>query len=81
MRTLEQIIERFNELKDEYDEMGNFFSDIKDHIYSQTCGVVEHYEANEKDEDLLQDLNELVDQLGSYLDHISNSPDFKWIYG
>ena len=81
MRTLEQIIERFNELKDEYDEMGNFFGDIHDHIHWQTCGVVENYGANEKDKDLLQDLNELIDQLESHLNNISNSPDFKWIYG
>jgi hypothetical protein len=81
MRTLEQIIEKFNELKDEYYEMGNSFRDIHDYIYGQTCGVLENYAANEKDEDLLQDLNELVDQLESHLDRISNSPDFKWIYG
>ena len=79
MRTLEQIIERFNELKDEYDEYG--YGDVHDQIYYQVCGALEDYEENEKDEALLKDLNELVDQLESHLYYITNLPDFKWIYG
>lgn len=79
MRTLDQIIRKLHDLKDEYDDQG--YGDIHDQIYYQIEGAREDYHMNEKDESLLKELNELVDQLESHLNYIKNKPEFNWIFG
>ena len=79
MRTLEEIVKKFRELRDEYDEYG--YGDIHDQIHYQLEGIFDDYDETEQDEALMRNLNELVDQLESHLYYITNLPDFNWIYG
>ena len=79
MRNLEEIVKKFKELRDEYDDYG--YGDIHDLIHYQLEGIYDDYDENEQDEKLLKDLNELVDQLESHLYYITNKPEFKWIFG
>lgn len=77
MRNLDEIIEKFIELKDEFEDYG--YGEIHDNIYAQLMGI--DYENDKDDEALIRDLNELVDQLESHLYYITNTPDFNWIFG
>jgi hypothetical protein len=77
MRTLEQIVLRFKELKEEYiDHDGKIY----DAIHYQLSGIYDDYEENEGDEDLIRKLNMLVDHLEIHLNYIKTAPKFNWIY-
>lgn len=75
MRTLNQIVKRLVELKNEFTE---YDEDIHDNIYYQLRGIAE---SDEDDEALIRDLNELVDQLEKHLDNLKHTPNFNWIFG
>lgn len=73
MRTLNQIVDRLWELKDEFVE---YDGEIHDNIYYQLEGIAE---SDDDDEALIKDLNELVDQLEKYLEALKTN--FNWIFG
>ena len=75
MRTLEQIIDKLYEIKDEYQDYG--YGEIHDEIYYQIKGALEY----DMDEALIKQLDELTEQLESHLYYITNTPEFNWIFG
>lgn len=77
MRTLEQIVLRLKELKEEYLD---YDGKIYDAIYYQINGIYDDYEENEGDEDLIRELDLLVDHLEIHLNYIKTAPKFNWIY-
>ena len=79
MRNLKQITDRLYELKDQFQDLDEGY--LHDDIYVQIMGIFDDYEENEKDENLLIDLNEMVDQLEKYLKALENFQNIKWIFG
>jgi hypothetical protein len=77
MRTLNQIVNKLWELKDEFVEYDA--DDVHDNIYYQLLGIAETKDV-EDDEALMKDLNDLVDQLEKYLESLKTTPNFNWIF-
>jgi hypothetical protein len=77
MRTLNQIVNKLWELKDEFVEYDA--DDVHDNIYYQLLGIAET-EDIEDDEALMKELDELVTELEKYLESLKSTPNFNWIF-